>query len=111
VVSVTPWPHFTPEKGPPVPTDRRISGPLELDWKQRLEENSFASARNKTHLIHSDIILTELPPATTQVTVATLMNFKYVWMKVKIVNSFDKKYMKYSVIILRHLFLNILKLV
>jgi hypothetical protein len=34
------------------PTDRRLGGP-ELVWTQRLQENSFASAGDRTAVIHS----------------------------------------------------------
>jgi hypothetical protein len=44
VVSITPWSHFTPGKGPLVPIGQEAGWASELEWTQILEEKCFASA-------------------------------------------------------------------
>jgi hypothetical protein len=43
------------------PLDRRLGGPQEPVWTQRLEEKSFAPARYQTLVVQSVVRLTELP--------------------------------------------------
>jgi hypothetical protein len=47
------WPHFAPAKGPPVPIVQEAGWASELVWTQRLEEKSFASARDRTPTVQS----------------------------------------------------------
>jgi hypothetical protein len=42
-----------PGKGPPVPIVQEANWASELVWTQRLEEKSFASARDRTPVIQS----------------------------------------------------------
>jgi hypothetical protein len=48
---VTPWPHFIPVKGPPVPTGEEAGWAPVPVLTQRLEEKSSASARDDRTLI------------------------------------------------------------
>jgi hypothetical protein len=54
-VRVTPWPSFTPGKGPPVLIGQEAGWASELVWTQRLEEKSFVSAGDRTLVIQSAI--------------------------------------------------------
>jgi hypothetical protein len=51
VACVTFRPRFTPWKGPPVPIVQEAGWASDLVWTQRLEEKSFASARDRTPVI------------------------------------------------------------
>jgi hypothetical protein len=43
---------YPPEKGPPrYPLGRRLGGPQDMVWTQRLEEKSFASAGDRTPFV------------------------------------------------------------
>jgi hypothetical protein len=53
VVSGTPRPYFAPGKGPPVPVVQEARWAPEPVWTQRLEENPFASARDRTLMARS----------------------------------------------------------
>jgi hypothetical protein len=53
VVSITPWPHFTLGKEPPVPIGQEAGWALELVWMQRLEEKSSASVGDRTSVVQS----------------------------------------------------------
>jgi hypothetical protein len=47
VVKATPRPRFTPGKGPPVPIVQETGWASKPVWTQRLEEKSFATARDR----------------------------------------------------------------
>jgi hypothetical protein len=53
VVSITPQPHFPPEKEPPVPIVQEAGWAPEPVWTQRLEEKSSASVGDWTPAIQS----------------------------------------------------------
>jgi hypothetical protein len=62
VVSVTPRPRFTPEERPPVPIGQEAGWASEPVWTQRLEEKEpSASVGDRTPVVQSVTILTELP--------------------------------------------------
>jgi hypothetical protein len=46
-------PRFTPGKGPPVAIGQEAGWASELVWTERLEEKSFASAEDRTPVVHS----------------------------------------------------------
>jgi hypothetical protein len=50
-----------PGKGPPVPTEQEAGWAPETVWTQRLEEKSSASVGDRTPVVQSVVILTELP--------------------------------------------------
>jgi hypothetical protein len=56
VVSVTPRPRFTAGKGPPVPIVQEVEWASEPVWTQRLEENSFACAGDRTSVVQSVLL-------------------------------------------------------
>jgi hypothetical protein len=47
------WPRFAPGKRPPVPIGQSSGWASELVWTQKLEEKSFASARDRTPAVQS----------------------------------------------------------
>jgi hypothetical protein len=63
VVSVTPRPRFTPgERTPPVPIGQEVGWASELVWTDRLQEQFFSSAGDRTTVVQSVVRhCTELP--------------------------------------------------
>jgi hypothetical protein len=54
VVNITLWLQFTPQrKDPWYSLERKLGGPQEPVCTQKLEEESFASARDRTLVVHS----------------------------------------------------------
>jgi hypothetical protein len=54
VVSITPRPHFTPGKEPPVPIVQEAGWAPEPVWTQRLEEKSSASVGDRSPVAQSE---------------------------------------------------------
>jgi hypothetical protein len=44
------------------PLDKRLGGPQELDWTQRLEEKSFTSAGDRTLAVYSPFLVSNYRP-------------------------------------------------
>jgi hypothetical protein len=53
VVSVMPWQCFIPQERTPIPIGWEAGQTPEPVWMQRLEEKSFAPARDRTTVIQS----------------------------------------------------------
>jgi hypothetical protein len=53
VVSVTPRPSFTSEKGPSLPIGQDVGRASELVWTMRLEDKYFASAGDRSPVVQS----------------------------------------------------------